>query len=386
MLKKILLSTLVIGVSMPIYSASSESTNQLDSLTKEQKKLQADIEDKASEITETQEQLDSLNATIASNQSEIEKLSDQISEKQKDIDNQTENLKSTLQLLQKLQNQNALLAYLASDNEDNFLLRVSNVMEVGTSISKNINSVSQDLKSIKADLAASESYQAQNVENLDAVQALASSQQEIETQLQEQINSVDGEILNTKQQISLDAAKQKQEEQAAATAKAEAEAKAAAKAKADKEAAEAVDSKPTTKPEVTEPEVPEVVEPEVPEVVEPEVPEVVEPEVPDSGYNSNGDVSGDKSKLMNAAGISSSDYDYVDYIISRESSWNYLIQNSSSGAYGLCQALPGSKMSSAGSDWATNPETQMRWCNSYAVSRYGSWASAYDFWIANNWW
>lgn len=96
--------------------------------------------------------------------------------------------------------------------------------------------------------------------------------------------------------------------------------------------------------------------------------------------------SSQKNAIMSAAGISSSDYQYVDYIIKKESGWNATAANPMSSAYGLCQALPGSKMASAGSDWKTNPITQMKWCNSYATSRYGSWSSAYNFWISHHWW
>lgn len=88
---------------------------------------------------------------------------------------------------------------------------------------------------------------------------------------------------------------------------------------------------------------------------------------------------------MALAGISPADYNYVDYIVGKESNWNPYAQNAS-GAYGLCQALPASKMSSAGSDWATNPVTQLKWCNGYAVGRYGSWSAAYNFWISRHWW
>ena len=56
----------------------------------------------------------------------------------------------------------------------------------------------------------------------------------------------------------------------------------------------------------------------------------------------------------------------------RESRWNYQAQNSSSGAYGIPQALPGSKMASAGSDWASNPATQITWGLGYISGRYGS--------------
>lgn len=94
----------------------------------------------------------------------------------------------------------------------------------------------------------------------------------------------------------------------------------------------------------------------------------------------------DKEAIMAAAGISPSDYAYVNYIVSRESGWNAASTNKSSGAFGLCQALPGSKMSSAGADWQTNPVTQLKWCSGYAVSKFGSWSAAYNFWLAHHWW
>lgn len=88
---------------------------------------------------------------------------------------------------------------------------------------------------------------------------------------------------------------------------------------------------------------------------------------------------------MALAGIAPGDYNYVDYIVSHESRWNPTARNAS-GAYGLCQALPGSKMGSAGSDWLTNPVTQLKWCDGYAKGRYGSWASAYNTWISKHYW
>lgn len=94
----------------------------------------------------------------------------------------------------------------------------------------------------------------------------------------------------------------------------------------------------------------------------------------------------DKEAVMRAAGIAPSDFPYVNYIVSRESGWNAAASNRSSGAFGLCQALPGSKMASAGSDWASNPVTQLRWCSGYAHSRYGSWSAAYNAWVSKHWW
>jgi hypothetical protein len=104
---------------------------------------------------------------------------------------------------------------------------------------------------------------------------------------------------------------------------------------------------------------------------------------------------------MAAAGIASSDYPYVDYIVSRESGWcptkwqgqagycppyyTELHSPSSSYGYGLVQSTPAIKMSSAGSDWQTSAVTQLRWASSYA-SRYGGWAGAYNQWITHHYW
>ncbi|MFC9931549.1 transglycosylase SLT domain-containing protein [Streptomyces sp. NPDC127190] len=72
-------------------------------------------------------------------------------------------------------------------------------------------------------------------------------------------------------------------------------------------------------------------------------------------------------------------------IVAHESGWNPSATNSSSGAYGLVQALPGSKMASAGADWKTNPATQIKWGLDYMNSRYGSPVKAWSFWQANGW-
>jgi hypothetical protein len=72
-------------------------------------------------------------------------------------------------------------------------------------------------------------------------------------------------------------------------------------------------------------------------------------------------------------------------IVDHESSWNYRAQNPSSGAYGLVQALPGSKMSTAGADWQTNPATQIKWGLNYMEDRYGGPCGAWSFWQANRW-
>ncbi|MEF9903508.1 transglycosylase SLT domain-containing protein [Streptomyces sp. P9-A2] len=81
----------------------------------------------------------------------------------------------------------------------------------------------------------------------------------------------------------------------------------------------------------------------------------------------------------------SAQYQCFSNIVQHESGWNHTATNASSGAYGLVQALPASKMASAGSDWKTNPATQISWGIGYMNERYGSPCAAWDFWQANNW-
>ncbi|MFG2374452.1 transglycosylase SLT domain-containing protein [Streptomyces sp. NPDC048504] len=82
---------------------------------------------------------------------------------------------------------------------------------------------------------------------------------------------------------------------------------------------------------------------------------------------------------------SAAQYNAFSKIVEHESGWNVTATNSSSGAYGLVQALPGSKMASAGSDWKTNAATQIKWGLDYMNSRYGSPAAAWSFWQSNGW-
>ena len=76
--------------------------------------------------------------------------------------------------------------------------------------------------------------------------------------------------------------------------------------------------------------------------------------------------------LLPEFGFSSDQFGCLDSLWTRESNWNPSAQNASSGAYGIPQSLPGSKMASAGADWATNPVTQIEWGLGYIRDRYGS--------------
>jgi hypothetical protein len=97
------------------------------------------------------------------------------------------------------------------------------------------------------------------------------------------------------------------------------------------------------------------------------------------------DLSNDKSAVLTAAGISNSNYMYVNYVIEHESHWNPAAVNAS-GCTGLGQACPGSKLAAACPSWRSDPVCQMKFFNQYAVGRYSSWAAAYNHKVAYGWW
>lgn len=73
-------------------------------------------------------------------------------------------------------------------------------------------------------------------------------------------------------------------------------------------------------------------------------------------------------------------WDALDKLWTGESGWRWWADNPSSHAYGIVQALPGSKMASAGKDWKTNPATQEKWGMKYIHDRYGDPINAYNTW------
>jgi hypothetical protein len=89
--------------------------------------------------------------------------------------------------------------------------------------------------------------------------------------------------------------------------------------------------------------------------------------------------------MKNKFGYGDSDFACFNNIIIRESMWDIDATNPSSGAYGIPQALPGSKMATVGSDWRTNPATQIIWAIGYMEDRYGSPCAAWSFKRAKGW-
>jgi hypothetical protein len=88
--------------------------------------------------------------------------------------------------------------------------------------------------------------------------------------------------------------------------------------------------------------------------------------------------------LLSSYGFASSQWGCLDDLWERESGWVYNAENAS-GAYGIPQALPGSKMASAGPDWQTDPTTQIKWGLGYIQSVYGSPCAAWDHEEADGW-
>ena len=84
--------------------------------------------------------------------------------------------------------------------------------------------------------------------------------------------------------------------------------------------------------------------------------------------------------LMPEYGFSESQWPCLDRLWIGESGWNYRAENSSSGAYGIPQSLPGRKMATVAGDWRTNPVTQIKWGLDYIKRSYGSPCNALDFW------
>jgi hypothetical protein len=84
-------------------------------------------------------------------------------------------------------------------------------------------------------------------------------------------------------------------------------------------------------------------------------------------------------------GWDASEFSCLDQLWVSESDWDHRAENPSSGAYGIPQSLPPEKMASAGSDWRTNPATQIEWGLDYIDDSYGTPCSAWEFKQANNW-
>lgn len=92
-----------------------------------------------------------------------------------------------------------------------------------------------------------------------------------------------------------------------------------------------------------------------------------------------------RQMMQNKYGWGDDQFRCYDNIIMRESRWITTADNPHSSAYGIPQALPGSRMASAGADWRTNPATQITWGLGYVKSRFGTPCAAWAFKRAHGW-
>lgn len=89
--------------------------------------------------------------------------------------------------------------------------------------------------------------------------------------------------------------------------------------------------------------------------------------------------------MLKSFGWSSSQFSCLEPLWEHESGWNAAATNPSTGAHGIPQASPGSKMASAGADWKTNPSTQIKWGLHYIKDTYGSPCAAWSHEQGDGW-
>jgi hypothetical protein len=92
-----------------------------------------------------------------------------------------------------------------------------------------------------------------------------------------------------------------------------------------------------------------------------------------------------KSILFDEYGFTEKQYKCLNQLWTQESNWNYKSRNKSSGAHGIPQALPASKMNVVSTDWRTNPVTQIRWGLRYISIRYETPCKAWAKHKRSNW-
>jgi hypothetical protein len=90
-------------------------------------------------------------------------------------------------------------------------------------------------------------------------------------------------------------------------------------------------------------------------------------------------------KMLRSFGWTWRQFKYLNLLWDAESSWNVSAENPSTGAFGIPQAVPGSKMSAAGPDWQTDAATQIRWGLGYISAAYGSPRSAWEHEVTYGW-
>lgn len=105
----------------------------------------------------------------------------------------------------------------------------------------------------------------------------------------------------------------------------------------------------------------------------------------EGGPSTSGTPTVAEAKAYALSRLGATQFSCFDQLMEKESGWRVHATNSSSGAYGIPQALPGSKMAVIADDWRDNPITQVRWGIRYVNGRYGSACAAWGSWLDNRW-
>jgi hypothetical protein len=108
-------------------------------------------------------------------------------------------------------------------------------------------------------------------------------------------------------------------------------------------------------------------------------------EAPAVGKPDPGSAKGIALSMVKSRGWGDAQYSCLVSLWNRESGWNVYANNASSGAYGIPQALPGSKMASAGGNWRTSAKTQIAWGLGYISGRYGTPCAAWAHSESSGW-
>ncbi|MDT0180362.1 lytic transglycosylase domain-containing protein [Microbacterium sp. ARD31] len=191
----------------------------------------------------------------------------------------------------------------------------------------------------------------------------------------EETAAVDGKVDGLQERFE-DAKERKAKQEAKAKAKRAAAAKAAAEKKAAEEAAAA---------EAAAAEAAEAQSAEQSSASTPTAPAAPAAPASTGGGASPAEAQAIAQGMLGNYGWGGDQFSCLVSLWNKESGWNYQAMNPSSGAYGIPQALPGSKMSTAGADWQTNAATQIAWGLGYIDGRYGSPCAAWSHSQAVNW-
>ncbi|WP_353809725.1 hypothetical protein [Agromyces sp. SYSU T00194] len=109
------------------------------------------------------------------------------------------------------------------------------------------------------------------------------------------------------------------------------------------------------------------------------------PAIPTAPANPSGAQAIARDMMASSYGWGDDQFGCLVSLWNKESGWNVYASNPYSGAYGIPQALPGSKMSTAGADWQTNAATQIRWGLGYIAGRYGTPCGAWNHSVSVGW-